>query len=96
MTDTTFRDLFRKRETLAGLFFLGVVLIPVGFVVFNAGKTVMECSPEATGSPNIEEIYGGILVVTDGCNLYEIPFLSLIGGILVALIGGYAVVRLVR
>lgn len=96
MADETFPDLFRKRETLVGLFLLGVVLVPVGFVIFNAGKTVMECSPEATSSPGIEEIYGGILVVTDGCNLYEIPFLSLAGGVLVVLIVGYTVVGLAR
>lgn len=93
MTREAFRDLLARREMLAGLSLLGAILIPVGFVIFNAGRTVMECSPKVRGSPGIEEIYGGVLVVTDGCNLYEIPFLSIVGGILLFLIVGFVVVR---
>ncbi|MFC7021097.1 MULTISPECIES: hypothetical protein [Haloarcula] len=96
MTRVVFRDLLARRESLAGLFFLGALLIPVGLVIFNAGRTVMKCSPGSTGLPGIEEVYGGILVVTDGCNLYEIPFLSLFGVVLMVLILGFVVVRGVK
>jgi hypothetical protein len=91
-----FRDLITRRVTLAGLFILSVVLIPAGFVIFNAGRTLMKCSPESRGSPGIEEIYGGILVVTDGCNFFDVPFLSIIGAASAALIVGYSVVGYVR
>ena len=96
MNTKTLHGLLARREIASGLFLLGVVLIPAGFVIFNAGRTVMKCSPEATGSFGIEAIYGAMLIVTDGCNLYEVPFFSIFGAVLAVLILGYVVAQRVQ
>lgn len=93
----TVPDQFVRRESLTGLFILGVVLIPVGMVLFNAGRTAMACTEQATGRPGIMEIWRqGQLILTDGCNFYEIPFLSIFGAILVALTVGYVALSRAR
>lgn len=96
MTRQASRDLFARRETLASLFALGAILIPVGFVIFNVGHTVMECSPESTSSPGVAELRRLVLVLTDGCNFYDVPLISIFGGVIAVLIVGFVVGRRIR
>lgn len=92
----TFRNLAGRRESLVGGFLLGVVLIPVGMVIFGAGHTVMKCT-DGGGLPGIVNVWRrGQLILTDGCNYYEAPYLSIFGVGLVALTVGYVVVGRIR
>ena len=62
------------------VFVWGLVLIFIGILLFNPGHTVMQCqSYERLGFYSIE---GFELIVTDGCNRYDIPLLSAAGAVL--------------
>ena len=59
------------------VFVWGLVLIFIGILLFNPGHTVMQC--QFYEEPGFYAIEGFELIVTDGCNRYDIPLLS-VGG----------------
>jgi hypothetical protein len=62
------------------VFVWGLVLIFIGILLFNPGRTVMQC--QSYEEPGFYSIEGFELIVTDGCNRYDIPLLSIAGAVL--------------
>ena len=69
---------------------LGGVLIPLGALVWPAGRTLARC-PDSSTEISFVDVSGGFLVMSDGCNHHYIPLLTLLGGLLVVIGTGYAI-----
>jgi hypothetical protein len=74
---------------------LGIVLVALGLLIWPAGHTLAKC-PGTSTDFSLGGVAGGLLVVSDGCNHYEIPLLTVLGGLLVVLAVGFAIVSAVR
>ena len=62
------------------VFVWGIVVVFIGILLFNPGHTVMQC--QSYEEPGFYSIEGFELIVTDGCNRYDIPLLSVGGAVL--------------
>lgn len=69
---------------------LGLLLAVLGVLIWNPGRTVAKC-PSTSADISFVGISGGLLILSDGCNHYELPLLTVLGGLLMAVGAGYAI-----